>query len=70
MGATVDITEYLISASTPMLRASRMLERVMNLEKQTEEFKAAIDEFDKDIRRHSEEGYKLGFEESKPNPED
>jgi hypothetical protein len=53
-----------------MFRTRRTLERVTNLEKQTEEFKAAIVVFDKDIRCHSEEDDKLGFEESKPNPED
>jgi hypothetical protein len=39
------------------------------LEKQTEEFKSAIDEFDKDMKRHSREDDELGFEASKPNLE-
>jgi hypothetical protein len=34
----------------------------MNLKEQAEEFKAAIDKFDKDIRRHSVED-KLAIEE-------
>jgi hypothetical protein len=34
---------------------------------QNEELESAIDDFDKDIRRHSQESYKLGFE---VDPED
>jgi hypothetical protein len=41
------------------------LERVMNLDNQAEESKAAIDEFDKDIRRHSVEDYKHNQESRK-----
>jgi hypothetical protein len=40
------------------------------LEKQTEEFKSAIDESHKDMKRHFKNDDELGFEASKPNPED
>jgi hypothetical protein len=46
------------------------VQRVTNLEKQTDEFKSAIEEFDKDIGRRFKEDDDLGFEGSKPNPED
>ena len=46
------------------------VQRVTNLEKQTDEFKSAIDEFDAAIRVRFKEDEEPGYEGSKPNPED
>jgi hypothetical protein len=46
------------------------VQRVTELEKQTVEFKDAIDEYDADIKRRFKENDHFGFKGSKPNPKD
>jgi hypothetical protein len=46
------------------------VQRITNLEKETDVFKSALDEFDTCIKTHFKEDIDLGFEGSKPNPED
>jgi hypothetical protein len=46
------------------------VQRITNLEKQTDEMKSAIDEFDIEIKRCFKEDEDQGYEVAKPNPED
>ena len=46
------------------------VQNITNLEKQTDEMKSAIDEFDTEISRRFKEENDLGYDGSKPNVED
>jgi hypothetical protein len=46
------------------------VQHVTNLEKQTDEFRSAIEEYDVDIRKCFKEDEEFGFEGAKPTPED
>jgi hypothetical protein len=61
------LMSHLTQKGTAMSRTTTTVQRVTNLEKQTEECKSASDEFGNDIRRHSKEDYENGLEASKPN---
>ena len=50
---------------------SRMtVQRITNLEKQTDKVKAAINAFDSEISHHFKEEEDLEYDGAKPNPED
>jgi hypothetical protein len=64
------LMSYWIMTQKGTVISRSTVQRVTTLEKQTDEFKKALDEFDDEVRRLFKEDDEFGIEGSKPNPED